>query len=124
MPAIREHRKLVLLVGDLTDQIFMLNCMTKCKPDEIYNLAAQTQVHHSFECPAHTFEVNVNGLINICQGLVTLGMQENVRVFHASTSEMFGDFVTGANETIVSEGFPFNPMSPYAASKISAYYLV
>jgi GDPmannose 4,6-dehydratase len=68
--------------------------------------------------------VNVNGLLNICQALVTLKMTESVRIFHASTSEMFGDFVTGATETLVSEGFPFNPMSPYAASKISAYYLV
>jgi GDP-D-mannose dehydratase len=66
-------------------------------------------------------ETNIGGLTNILQAVQTLKMQ-HVRIFHASTSEMFGDVVERNGEATAAEGFPFNPMSPYAVSKISNYY--
>jgi GDPmannose 4,6-dehydratase len=62
--------------------------------------------------------------MNICQAVLNLKLIDKVRIFHASTSEMFGDYFETKGEVLVSEGFPFSPVSPYAASKISAYYLV
>jgi GDPmannose 4,6-dehydratase len=99
------------------------------RPDEIYNLAAQTHVQHSFYMPSHTFDVNFKGLLNLCESVLRLGLAKSTRIFHASTSEMFGQRETAsgaaaASEAMMDENFPFNPASPYAVSKISAFYLV
>jgi GDP-D-mannose dehydratase len=68
-------------------------------------------------------DTNVSGLTNILQAVHSLKLV-NTRIYHASTSEMFGDVIQKNGEAIVTEGFPFNPMSPYAISKISNYYQV
>ena len=76
--------------GDVTDSHFLDKLIRDTQPDEIYNLAAQSHVQHSFYMPGHTSDVNYRGLINICQAVVQAGLKEKTRIFHASTSEMFG----------------------------------
>lgn len=71
----------MLHYGDITDEGFVRQTIATAKPDEIYNLAAQTQVHHSFYNPSHTIDVNFKGLLNICQAIVQLSMIDRVKVF-------------------------------------------
>lgn len=105
--------------------MFVNNKISQIRPDEIYNLAAQSHVGHSFDNPDHTFQVNINGLMHVLQACVTHKLHESVKIFHASTSEMFGDgkFDT-ENEEVITEDYEFFPMSPYSVSKVSAFYLV
>ncbi|TNV78609.1 hypothetical protein FGO68_gene8496 [Halteria grandinella] len=117
---------LTLHYGDVTDPHFMQQTIHSVKPDEIYNFAAQTHVQHSFFMPSHTIDVNFKGLVNICQAALSLSFayQRSVRIFHASTSEMFGQTTAQQSDSLMGESFPFNPASPYAVSKIASYYLV
>jgi len=79
-------------------------------------------VQHSFAAPDVTMHTNVSGLLHICQAVLSLNMLDKVRVFHASTSEMFGDVEKrDGDDTMITEDFPFNPMSPYAVSKVTNY---
>lgn len=108
----------------------MMQSIESICPDEIYNFAAQTQVHHSFDIPYHTFDTNISGLQNICNSVVKLKLIEKTKIYHASTSEMFGDirlspkFTEENKEILIDESFGFYPMSPYAVSKVSSYYMV
>ena len=75
--------------------------------------------------PAHTYDVNVKGLMNLCTSILSLSLIDKTKVFHASTSEMYGQVdLSLKEETLITEEHPFKPMSPYALSKISAYYMV
>ena len=110
--------------GDVTDAHSVRNLMRKYKPDEVYNLAAQSHVHTSFEQPAYTWAVNAEGVLHILEAL-----REYVPGAHfvqASTSEMFGNnYDIGPNGTrFQSELTTFSPASPYAVSKVAAHYLV
>ena len=102
---IGKRRKLILHVGDLTDAMFVTNKIAQIQPDEIYNLAAQSHVAHSFDNPDHTFHVNVHGLLYILTAVVTLKMHDRVKIFHASTSEMFGDGKLDHDNDIINEEF-------------------
>ena len=120
---IGKARKLVLVYGDVTDSLFMTQTIEKAQPHEIYNLAALSQVQHSFAAPNVTVNTNVDGLLNICQAILNLKLIDKCRVFHACTSEMFGDVKRQeGDDTLITEGYPFNPMSPYAITKIANYY--
>jgi GDPmannose 4,6-dehydratase len=112
--------------GDVTDNHFMERVIEKCQPNEIYNLAAQTHVQHSFEMPGHTIDVNFKGLVNICEAILKIPkFIEKVRVFQASTSEMYGEISSEDCDLVkMNENYPFNPMSPYAVSKIASFHLV
>ena len=81
---------------------------------------------HSFEMAHHTYETNLIGLENVCCAVRTQGLLEKCKVFHASTSEMFGQVDKGLEDpnTLIDENFPFVPKSPYAVSKIANYYMV
>ena len=117
--------RLQLHYGDVTDALFMLNLMKETQPDEVYNLAAQSQVAHSFKASLSTFEINTRSIMLICESIRTLSLESKTKVFHASTSEMFGDH----REEQIGPTFSFNessafqPMSPYAVSKVSAYHI-
>ena len=88
-------------------------------------MAALSQVQHSFAAPNVTMSTNVEGLLNLCQAVLHLKLIDKVRIFHASTSEMFGDINRKeGDDSLITEGYPFNPMSPYACSKIANYYQV
>ena len=105
--------------GDLTDSLNVLNLINKIKPDEIYNLAAMSHVHVSFEMPEYVANVDAIGTLRILESVKTLGLENKTRIYHASTSELYGK----VQETPQNEKTPFHPRSPYAAAKIYAYWI-
>lgn len=103
--------------GDVIDGEAVANLVTKVQPDEIYNLAAQSRVSVSFEQPVYTFQVVGIGAFNVLQAACAMKEQKPVRVFQASSSEIFGD----ARESPQSEKTPLNPKSPYGRAKAYAH---
>jgi GDPmannose 4,6-dehydratase len=110
--------KLFLHYGDLTDGQNLTNLVLDLQPDEIYNLGAQSHVRVSFDAPAYTAQVTGIGALNVLEAARQLNKQKHVRVYQASSSEMFGDVL----ETPQSESTPFQPQSPYACAKVYAYH--
>ena len=116
------HKKnggFVLHYGDLTDSSNLLGIVQRVKPDEIYNLAAQSHVHVSFETPEYTANSDGLGTLRLLEAIRILGMEKSVRFYQASTSELFGK----VQETPQRETTPFYPRSPYAAAKLYAYWI-
>ena len=105
--------------GDLTDSLSILNIIKKIEPDEIYNLAAMSHVHVSFEIPEYVANVDAVGILRILESVRVLGFEKKTKIFHSSTSELYGK----ALETPQSEKTPFYPRSPYAAAKLYAYWI-
>lgn len=116
---IQRDTNLILHYGDLTDPLNVTNLINKVKPDEIYNLAAQSHVAVSFVMPGYTGQVDAIGTLNILEAIRLLGMEKKVRFYQASTSELFGEVL----EVPQSEATPFNPQSPYAIAKMYAFYM-
>lgn len=110
--------KLHLHYGDLTDGQNLTNLVLDISPDEIYNLGAQSHVRVSFDAPVYTVQSTGVGALNILEAARQLNKQKPVRVYQASSSEMFGDVL----ETPQSEKTPFQPQSPYACAKVYAYH--
>ena len=104
--------------GDLTDSTNLVRVIKKVKPDEIYNLGAQSHVKVSFEMPEYTGLVDGLGTLRILEAVRLLGMEEEVRIYQASTSEMFGK----VREIPQTENTPFHPRSPYGFAKVYAYW--
>ncbi len=109
----------VLLYGDLTDSSSILNIIKKTKPDEIYNLAAQSHVQVSFEVPEYSAEVNGLGTLRILEAIKNLNFEKKTKFYQAGTSEMFGR----TKEKFQSEKTPFYPASPYGVSKCFAHWI-
>ncbi len=107
-----------LHMGDMNDAHNLSSLIKKVKPDEIYNLAALSHVKVSFETPASAFDTNAKGVLHLLEALRVLGMEKSVRVYQASSSEMFGNAPAPQNEDT-----PMNPCSPYGAAKLAAYHL-
>ncbi|MGE4553252.1 MAG: GDP-mannose 4,6-dehydratase [Desulfovibrionaceae bacterium] len=105
--------------GDLTDATSLMRVIQEVGPDEIYNLAAQSHVKVSFECPEYTADVDGVGALRLLEAVRLLGMERGVRFYQASTSEMFGRVRTWPQ----NEATPFAPCSPYAAAKVFAYWV-
>lgn len=112
--------KLRLHYGDLTDYGGLLTLISKIKPDEIYNLAAQSHVGVSFELPCYTASVDAVGVLNILEAIRSLELTQKTRFYQASTSELFGL----VQEIPQTEKTPFYPRSPYACAKLYAYWAV
>ena len=112
------HEQLFLHYGDLTDSSNLNRIIEKTKPEEIYNLAAQSHVHVSFEIPEYSAEVDAIGTIRFLDALRETGAKS--RFYQASTSELFGN----VQEIPQSETTPFYPRSPYAVAKLYAYWIV
>lgn len=105
--------------GDLTDATNVIRIIQQVQPDEIYNLAAQSHVHISFETPEYTANADALGTLRILEAIRILGLNEKCKFYQASTSELFGKTqLPPQNETT-----PFYPRSPYAAAKIYAYWI-
>ena len=104
--------------GDMTDTSSLIRLIQEVEPDEIYNLAAQSHVKVSFEIPEYTADVGAMGILKILEALRHLGVHDKVRVYQASTSEIFG---TGAPAP-QNENTPFKPVSPYGVAKLYAYW--
>jgi len=111
--------RLILHHGDLTDSSSIINIISKIEPDEIYNLAAQSHVAVSFECPEYTADVDAIGPLRILEAIRTLGLESKTRFYQASTSELYGL----TQETPQTETTPFYPRSPYGIAKLYAYWI-
>lgn len=105
--------------GDMTDATNLIRLVQETKPDEIYNLAAQSHVQVSFETPEYTANADALGTLRLLEAIRILGMEKTTRFYQASTSELFGK----AQETPQRETTPFYPRSPYAAAKLYAYWI-
>ncbi|MDZ4851326.1 MAG: GDP-mannose 4,6-dehydratase [Pirellulaceae bacterium] len=113
-----EDPKLLLHYGDLTDGQALTNLVQEVEPDEIYNLGAQSHVRVSFDQPVYTLMSDGVGALNVLEAARLLNKRKQVKVYQASSSEMFGMVL----ETPQSEKTAFNPQSPYACAKVYAYY--
>ena len=109
---------LFLHYGDLTDGQNMTNLVLDVEPDEIYNLGAQSHVRVSFDSPVYTLQTVGVGALNVLEAARQLKKKKEVRVYQASSSEMFGDVL----ETPQTEKTPFQPQSPYACAKVYAFH--
>lgn len=105
--------------GDLTDSTNLIRLIQETQPDEIYNLGAQSHVHVSFETPEYTANSDAIGALRLLEAIRILKMEERVKYYQASTSELYGL----VQETPQSEKTPFYPRSPYAAAKLYAYWI-
>jgi GDPmannose 4,6-dehydratase len=109
----------VLYYGDLTDSSSTSNLIKKTKPDEIYNLAAQSHVQVSFEVPEYSADVNSLGTLRILEAIKSLNLEKKIKFYQAGTSEMFGR----TKEKFQNEKTPFYPASPYGVSKCFAHWI-
>lgn len=110
--------RLCLHHGDLTDAMNIHTIISKIKPDFIVNFAAQSHVKVSHDLENYTFQVNTLGILNILQSVRLLGMETTCRIYHASTSEMFGNETDGS--LLLNEHSPMTPVSIYGISKLAA----
>ncbi|MGC6446038.1 MAG: GDP-mannose 4,6-dehydratase [Rubripirellula sp.] len=114
----QAESRLRLHYGDLTDGQSLTNLVLKIRPDEIYNLGAQSHVRVSFDQPVYTLQAVGCGALNILEAARLLNESHPVRVYQASSSEMYGDVL----QTPQTERTPFNPQSPYACAKVYAFH--
>ena len=106
--------------GDMGDSLSLVRLLNELKPTEIYNLAAQSHVHVSFNTPENTADVNALGTLRLLDAIRTLKMEDQVRFYQASTSELYGKIQSPRQ----NESTPFYPRSPYATAKLYAYWSV
>lgn len=104
--------------GDLTDTSNLTRILSEVKPDEVYNLGAQSHVAVSFEAPEYTADVDAIGTLRLLEAIRFLGLEKKTRFYQAATSEMYGK----VTESPQSESTPFHPRSPYAVAKLYAYW--
>ena len=114
------YEKITLHYGDLTDPVNIMGVIRKVEPAEIYNLGAQSHVKVSFEMPEYTANVDALGTLRILEAVRMLGMEKDVRIYQASTSELYG----GVLGTPLSETTPFHPRSPYGVAKLYGYWII
>jgi len=112
-----NKNKIFIHYGDCTDKLFITKLISTIKPNEIYNLAAQSNVSASFHLVEETAQVNAFGTLILLEAI--LNFDKNIKFYQASTSELFGN----ANESPQCEETSFNPRSPYGTSKLFSYWL-
>ena len=119
-----DHREsgvpMFLHYGDLSDSTNIIRLIQKIQPDEIYNLAAQSHVHASFEIPGFTANTDAMGVLRILEAVKLLGMEERVKIYNAATSELYGR----VQEVPQTEKTPFYPRSPYGVAKLYAFWII
>ena len=111
--------RFVLHHGDMTDSSSLIRIVQKVRPDEIYNLAAQSHVQVSFEEPEYTADSDALGTLRLLEAVKILGLEKKTRFYQASTSELYGM----VQEPRQNEKTPFHPRSPYAVAKLYAYWI-
>ncbi len=114
---IKQSKNFIPYYGDLTDSSNILRVIQSTKPDEIYNLAAQSHVHTSFEIPEYSANADALGTLRMLEAIRVLKLQKKTKFYQASTSEIFGNTTIPQNEKT-----PFRPRSPYAIAKLYAYW--
>jgi GDPmannose 4,6-dehydratase len=113
------YQNIKLHYGDLTDSTNIVRVIQKVQPDEIYNLGAQSHVKVSFEMPEYTADVDAMGTLRVLEAVRLLGLEDRVRIYQASTSELYGL----VQETPQKETTPFYPRSPYGVAKLYGYWI-
>jgi GDPmannose 4,6-dehydratase len=113
-----ENQNFILHYGDMTDSANLTRLIKKIQPDEIYNLAAMSHVHVSFEMPEYTANTDGIGALRVLEAVRLLGLEKKTKIYQASTSELYGK----AKEVPQTENTPFYPRSPYAVAKLYAYW--
>jgi GDPmannose 4,6-dehydratase len=111
--------KITLHDGDLTDSSSLVRIINRVKPDEIYNLAAQSHVQVSFDVPEYSGDVDAIGTLRVLEAVRILGLAEKTKIYQASTSELYGK----VEEVPQSETTPFHPYSPYAVAKQYGFWI-
>ncbi|MDE6449394.1 MAG: GDP-mannose 4,6-dehydratase, partial [Muribaculaceae bacterium] len=106
--------------ADLIDSMSIVKVLDSVRPDEVYNLAAQSHVQVSFDSPEYTANVDATGVLRLLEGLRVTGLAGTTRLYQASTSELYGNVV----EVPQNEQTPFQPYSPYAVAKLYGYWIV
>ncbi len=114
-----DNKKFILHYGDMTDSTSLMRIIEEAQPDEIYNLAAQSHVHVSFETPEYTANADAIGVTRILEAIRLLSLSDKSRFYQASTSEMYG--LTSGN--LLNEKSPFYPRSPYGVAKLFSYWM-
>lgn len=112
--------KITLHDGDLSDANSIFHIIGEVRPDEIYNLAAQSHVQNSFDVPIYTGDVDALGVLRILDAVHTLGMDKTCKIYQASTSELYGQ----VEEVPQNENTPFHPFSPYAVAKQYGFWMM
>ncbi len=111
--------RLFLHYGDLSDSSNLIRLIKEIQPDEIYNLAAQSHVKVSWDCPEYTADCDALGTLRILEAIRINGLEKKTKLYQASTSELYGLI----QEPVQSEKTPFYPRSPYAVAKLYAYWI-
>ena len=114
------YEKLKLHYGDLTDAVSVMGVIKDVEPCEIYNLGAQSHVKVSFKIPEYTGQVDAMGTLRVLEAVRMLGMEKDVRIYQASTSELYG----GISNAPLTETTPFHPRSPYGVAKLYGYWII
>ncbi len=114
-----DNQRFHLHYGDLTDSSNLTRILSEVRPDEVYNLGAQSHVAVSFEAPEYTADVDAMGTLRLLEAIRFLGMENSCRFYQASTSELYGL----VREKPQSETTPFHPRSPYGVAKLYAYWI-
>lgn len=115
----KQKRTINLHYGDLTDSSSLIRIIQQVQPDEIYNLAAQSHVKVSFEVPEYTAQTDAIGTLRVLEAVRILGMEKKVRIYQASTSELYGK----VQEIPQTETTPFYPRSPYGVAKQYGFWI-
>ena len=115
-----DNSKFILHYGDLTDSSNLIRILQEVKPDEIYNLGAQSHVAVSFETPEYTANCDALGTLRILEAVRLLNLENKTKIYQASTSELFGKI----QEIPQNEKTPFYPRSPYAVAKLYSYWIM
>lgn len=116
----KKSRAINLHYGDMTDSSSLIRIIQDIQPDEIYNLAAQSHVKVSFDCPEYTADTDATGTLRLLEAVRILGMEKKCKIYQASTSELFGK----VQEVPQRETTPFYPRSPYAVAKQYAFWIM
>ena len=116
----KKSRLVNLHYADMTDSSSLIRIIAEIRPDEIYNLAAQSHVKVSFEVPEYTADTDANGVLRLLEAVRICGLTKTCRIYQASTSELYGK----VQEVPQSETTPFYPRSPYAVAKLYAYWMM
>ena len=114
------HPRFHLDYADLSDSMSMLQVVQKVRPDEIYNLAAQSHVQVSFDSPEFTADIDATGVLRVLEAVRLCGLASTCRIYQASTSELYGK----VEQVPQNEETPFHPYSPYAVAKLYGYWIV
>ena len=117
---LKKNKKFTLHHGDMNDYVSLFKIIKDTKPDEIYNLAAQSHVAVSFEMPEYTANADALGVLRILEAIKNSGFKNKIKFYQASTSELYGNQINYKSQ---NENTPFNPASPYGVAKLYAFWI-